>query len=182
MGVGPVPDQATEQVELELTALVQRVLRGSLLQDGSGRTLERPAYAVLARLHDDGSMRLSALATLLELDPSTVSRHVQGLVEAGLAERRPDPGDRRATRVELTERGRERLLATRRHRRDFLHRILEAWPAADRADFAALLARFNTDVRSALPGPPGTPAADLSGGDPALADNTTSATTGGPRP
>jgi DNA-binding MarR family transcriptional regulator len=145
-------DEAAGRVERELTALIQRALRGPLLDDGTGRLLERPAYAVLARLHDDGPMRLAALATLLGLDPSTVSRQVQGLTEAGMISRQADPDDRRAARLELTQAGRARLLATRDHRSRFLHGLLEAWPAEDREVFADLLERFNADVAAALAG------------------------------
>lgn len=142
-------DEAAGRVERELTVLIQRSLRGPLLDDGTGRLLERPAYAVLARLHDDGAMRLAPLATLLGLDPSTVSRQVQGLAEAGLVTRQADPDDRRAARVALTEAGRARLLATRDSRSRLLHGLLAAWPAADREAFADLLERFNVDVASA---------------------------------
>lgn len=143
-------DEATERVERELTTLIQRALRGPLLDDGTGRTLERPAYAVLARLHDDGPMRMASLATLVGLDPSTVSRHVQSLTEAGLVRRSTDPQDRRAALVGLTDDGRERLLATRRHRRGFLYRLLDGWPADDRERFAVLLERFNAEAAAAL--------------------------------
>ena len=142
-------DEATERVERELTALVQRALRGPLLDDGTGRTLDRAAYAVLARLHDDGAMRLTALATLLGLDTSTVSRQVQTLTEAGLVERRPDPRDRRAAQVELSAEGRRRLLGAREHRRAFLARLLGAWPEDDRRVLADLLERLNADVAAA---------------------------------
>jgi DNA-binding MarR family transcriptional regulator len=154
-------DEAAARVERELTALIQRALRGPLLDDGTGRLLERPAYAVLARLHDDGPMRLAALATLLGLDPSTVSRQVQGLTEAGMTSRQADPDDRRAARLELTEAGRARLLTTRDHRSRLLHGLLEAWPADDREAFADLLERFNADVAAALAGgrPTAAPAA-----------------------
>lgn len=145
-------DEAAERVERELTALVQRALRGPLLDAGAAQQLERPAYAVLARLHDDGPMRLATLATLLGLDPSTVSRQVQSLAEAALVSREADPDDRRAARVVLTEAGRARLLATRERRRRLLHDLLAAWPAHDRAAFAALLERFNADVGAALAG------------------------------
>lgn len=147
-------DEAADRVERELTTLVQRALRGPLLDDGTGRLLERPAYAVLARLHDDGAMRLAALAVLLGLDPSTVSRQVQGLTEAGMIGRQADPDDRRAARLELTEAGRARLLATRESRSRLLHGLLAVWPAEDREAFAALLERFNADVVAALAGRP----------------------------
>jgi len=48
---------------------------------------------------------LTSLATALELDISTLSRTVDGLVRAGLVERSDDVSDRRALRLSLTAAG-----------------------------------------------------------------------------
>ena len=43
------------------------------------------------------------LAELLEVEPITLCRMIDRLEEAGLVERRRDPGDRRAWQIYLTE-------------------------------------------------------------------------------
>jgi MarR family transcriptional regulator for hemolysin len=43
------------------------------------------------------------LADLLEIRPMTLVRHIDGMQDAGWIERRPDPADRRARRLFLTE-------------------------------------------------------------------------------
>jgi MarR family transcriptional regulator, transcriptional regulator for hemolysin len=49
------------------------------------------------------------LAERMMIEPPTLVRHLDKLVEEGLVERRRDEHDRRITRVSLTEPGRQRL-------------------------------------------------------------------------
>ena len=55
------------------------------------------------------AISLSGLAAALDLDPSTLSRTVDGLVRAGFVERAEDPADRRSLRLTLTEAGRAKV-------------------------------------------------------------------------
>lgn len=68
---------------------------------------------LLGLLDAAGEQRLGMLAAPLDIDASVVSRRVAALEDAGLVARRPDPEDRRAHLVALTERGRAMLLAHR---------------------------------------------------------------------
>ncbi len=52
-----------------------------------------------------GEISLNQLAELLNLDNSTMSRTVNNLVNQGLAERMPDPEDRRYLQIRLTAEG-----------------------------------------------------------------------------
>ncbi|MFI8460274.1 MarR family winged helix-turn-helix transcriptional regulator [Kitasatospora sp. NPDC085464] len=54
----------------------------------------------------DRAMRLSDLADKLHIAPRSATTVVDALEEAGLVERSPDPADRRAVRILLTEAGR----------------------------------------------------------------------------
>lgn len=56
-----------------------------------------------------------ALADLLEVQPITLLRQIDRLAEAGLIERRPNPHDRRAQCLHLTERARPVLADLWRH-------------------------------------------------------------------
>jgi DNA-binding MarR family transcriptional regulator len=64
-------------------------------------------WHVLGRLHNQGP-RLSpgALAKGLELSSGAMTNRLDGLEQAGLVRRLPDPDDRRALLVELTDEGR----------------------------------------------------------------------------
>lgn len=52
---------------------------------------------------------VSLLSTALKVSPSFITQMANGLVEAGLADRSPDPDDRRAVRLRVTPRGDEVL-------------------------------------------------------------------------
>lgn len=62
------------------------------------------ALEILTRL---GAVSLNTLATELFVDKSTASRIVGCLEERGYVRRTPDPEDRRALRLELSDTGRE---------------------------------------------------------------------------
>ena len=49
------------------------------------------------------------LAALMRIEPPTLVRHLDKLVEEGLVERHPDPVDRRVVRVVVTPNGHKRL-------------------------------------------------------------------------
>lgn len=54
-------------------------------------------------------LSLSRLAAALDLDASTLSRTVEGLVKAGLVERTVDAADRRSVRLTLAQAGRDKV-------------------------------------------------------------------------
>jgi DNA-binding MarR family transcriptional regulator len=60
----------------------------------------------LGVLMHHGVMRLSELSDHLRIAPRSTTEVVDGLQEQGLVERQPDPNDRRATLVALTDKGR----------------------------------------------------------------------------
>src|SRR5215831_2300858 len=64
--------------------------------------MTRAKWAVLARLDRFEGLKQTELAEMLDLQPITVTRLLDGLAENGLIERRPDPDDRRAKRLFLT--------------------------------------------------------------------------------
>jgi DNA-binding MarR family transcriptional regulator len=70
-------------------------------------------YQVLVYLSEapDQSLRMCDLATRLQLSPSGLTRRLDGLVNAGLVERRGSETDRRVMLAALTPAGREHLEA-----------------------------------------------------------------------
>jgi MarR family transcriptional regulator for hemolysin len=63
----------------------------------------RAQWKVLFRLTRFPGLRQVELAEMLDVEPITLSRIVDRLEEAGLVERAPDPADRRAWRLQVTE-------------------------------------------------------------------------------
>ena len=119
-----------------------------LRQPVTGDTLESGNFWLLKNLHTHGSMRVTDLAGCANLDTSTVSRHVAQLQRAGLLERTPDPDDRRAQRVELTQMGEDELRRAYERRRTLLREGMADWAPADIKQLGDLLARFVTNIEA----------------------------------
>ena len=139
-------DTANKQIEQQMTTLLRRVQRIHLTTSDAEINLERSAYGIMCKLADEGPQRLGALATAFGLDPSTITRQVQALEEIGLAARKTDPSDRRASILDLTDSGREVLDSTRDRRRAKLQQALAEWPESDLTDFGRLLKEFNASL------------------------------------
>jgi MarR family transcriptional regulator, transcriptional regulator for hemolysin len=80
-----------------------RALRRVFDQRAATVGVTRPQWRVLARLKREPGLRQVELAERLDMEPITLCRIVDRLEEAGLVERQADPADRRAWRLELTE-------------------------------------------------------------------------------
>jgi MarR family transcriptional regulator, transcriptional regulator for hemolysin len=81
---------------------VARLLRTYADQKAANFGLTRAKWAVLARLDRFEGLKQNELAEMLDLQPISLTRLLDGLSENGLIERRPDPNDRRAKRLFLT--------------------------------------------------------------------------------
>lgn len=85
-----------------MVADVTRLIRRSFDERARGIGVTRPQWRVLSVLLRNEGINQGGLADLLEVEPITLCRMVDRLQEADLAERRPDPADRRAWRLYLT--------------------------------------------------------------------------------
>ena len=92
-----------------ITQLVEssRFLRNYIDQRAKGRGTTRAQWIVLFRLRDQEGLSQVDLADVLELQPISLVRLLDRLVEHGLVERKHDPRDRRANRLFLTSAGRQ---------------------------------------------------------------------------
>jgi DNA-binding MarR family transcriptional regulator len=84
-----------------------RLLRNYIDNRAKSRGTTRAQWIVLFRLREQEGLSQVDLADVLELQPISLVRLLDRLVEHGLLERRPDPRDRRANRLFLTEAGRQ---------------------------------------------------------------------------
>jgi MarR family transcriptional regulator for hemolysin len=83
-----------------------RLLRNYIDQRAKSRGTTRAQWIVLFRLREQEGLSQVDLADVLELQPISLVRLLDRLVEHGLLERRNDPRDRRANRLFLTPAGR----------------------------------------------------------------------------
>jgi DNA-binding MarR family transcriptional regulator len=84
-----------------------RLLRNYIDNRAKVRGTTRAQWIVLSRLRQQEGLSQVDLADVLELQPISLVRLLDRLVEHGLLERRPDPRDRRANRLFLTRTGRQ---------------------------------------------------------------------------
>jgi DNA-binding MarR family transcriptional regulator len=84
-----------------------RLLRNYIDHRAKDRGTTRAQWIVLFRLRQQEGLSQVDLADVLELQPISLVRLLDRLVEHGLLERRHDPKDRRANRLFLTASGRQ---------------------------------------------------------------------------
>jgi DNA-binding MarR family transcriptional regulator len=133
-----------------LAAFANVVRTTRRLETTSGTTGDVPSsvIAVLGLLSDHGELRLGALAGMLGVDTSVVSRTVAVAVQRGLVLRGPDPRDGRACLLSLTERGVECLAERRNQQLRLLSSVIDTWePGSAEALLAGL-----TRLRDGLAG------------------------------
>ena len=113
-GLGPSASQGFPGMSLDLkrqliAQLIEssRLLRNYIDHRAKTRGTTRAQWIVLFRLRAQEGLSQVDLADVLELQPISLVRLLDRLVEHGLLERRHDPKDRRTNRLFLTERGRE---------------------------------------------------------------------------
>jgi DNA-binding MarR family transcriptional regulator len=141
----PSPTE-TAQILDGLSALTRELTRASGGPD-DGPPMTSTQRLALFETAVRGPVRLSELAERMGITAPTASRAVDGLVELGLLERRPDPDDRRAVRIDLTRPGRKRVEERQSRAAAALEPIVAALSAQDRAQLAALLTRLADALR-----------------------------------
>ncbi|MFI5688776.1 MarR family winged helix-turn-helix transcriptional regulator [Streptomyces sp. NPDC051636] len=123
---------------LRLTRRVHRIQKRHLEQRDLGIT---PAQSRLLRTlaHYGSPPRMADLAERLEVVPRAVTTLVDGLEASGRVRRVPDPTNRRVTRIELTDEGRETLGELRGARRAAAKEILAPLTEEQREVLGGLL-------------------------------------------
>jgi DNA-binding MarR family transcriptional regulator len=147
--IQPMSDAKTSeisQLETEL-AVLARTLEGMSRRSEIHRDLDRASYLIARTLDAEGPMSVSALADRLGVDATTITRQVARMEAGGLVARRTDDLDRRVRVADLTGRGRRKMADVRGRRESRIRSLVNAWPAADRRQFARLLGEFNEALR-----------------------------------
>jgi DNA-binding MarR family transcriptional regulator len=142
-----VDDETLRSLEHEMGVLVRRLRR--VIAERAKMVhpdLSPVAYSMLVALHDSGPRRASDLVGQFAIDKGAVSRQVQALLELGMIARTPDPEDRRAATLAITEEGQRRLKDIVRSRREELRERLAGWETEDLNDFVAALGRYNASL------------------------------------
>lgn len=85
---------------------VQRLMRRRFEQRASGFGLSSAQWRLLACVSKEEGVAQARLAEMLDIEPISVSRHVDRMEEAGWIERRHDPSDRRVRTLHPTQKAR----------------------------------------------------------------------------
>jgi DNA-binding MarR family transcriptional regulator len=93
-------------------------------------------------LSHHGPLRLSGLSDHLRIAARSTTEVADALESRGLVRRRPDPRDRRATLVELTEHGESVLEAIRAARGSETERVFGRLSETDQAHLARILRKL----------------------------------------
>jgi DNA-binding MarR family transcriptional regulator len=109
---------------------------------------------LLLEVEEGGESSVGELAASLELDGSTLSRTVDGLVRSGLLERREDPDNRRRQLVRLSSAGKAKADSINLSCDEYYRRLLAGLPAAEVAALGAALPKFAEAMRSLRLGSP----------------------------
>jgi DNA-binding MarR family transcriptional regulator len=118
---------------------VARQLRGTSQATLAPWEITPAQLRALRALGHHGTQRMSELSDHLHIAARSTTEVVDALESRGLVERRPDPGDRRATLAELTELGASVLSAIRAARGSEAERVFNRLSAADQAHLARIL-------------------------------------------
>ncbi len=120
----------------------------------------RARTKVLRRLCEQGPTRQSVLAADFAQSPHSITDIVDGLERLGLAERRPDPVDRRAKLVAITDAGQTALDVANATWQRLLTEIFGSLTQADRETLLRLLGSLDEAAERliAAPAAPGVPA------------------------
>jgi DNA-binding MarR family transcriptional regulator len=108
-------EEDVREIATRAHAAAIRLLRMLRREDDSSG-LSAPRLSALSVLVFAGPMSLADFAAAEQVRPPTMSRIVDGLVEAGLVTRETAPGDRRSVRIAATHEGRKVMEAGRERR------------------------------------------------------------------
>lgn len=105
-------------------------------------TVTAAQFRLMVVLHTGGPMKLTAIADILGVNPSTATRMVDRMVAAGLVSREANPASRRELIVDLTPTGREEVREVMRRRRALIRQIVRRMPPTTQRGLVRALNAF----------------------------------------
>ena len=135
-------DPASDESLSEAFWAVARRLREKSAETLAPWAISPAHLRALRALSKGGAMRLSELSGQLQIAPRSATEVVDALESRDLVRRRADPGDRRATLVEVTGHGAGVLAEIRAARGTEAGRVFGRLPPDDRAELARILGQL----------------------------------------
>jgi DNA-binding MarR family transcriptional regulator len=142
------PGPTASEVVMTLIATshrIQRVFNTRLSRQKGAVKLSGPRLRLLMAVEEVGRLRMGNLAEDLGITARTVTTLVDALEREGLLARLPDPTDRRATLLELTDTARTQFEQVRRLQMDLGEELLAPLDREQRRQLLDLLSRLNKE-------------------------------------
>jgi DNA-binding MarR family transcriptional regulator len=137
----------TETILDELGRLLRQLTRLAGGADGDGPPMTASQRIALVELGAEGPQRVNDLAHRMGTSAATASRAVDALEALGLVTRSPEPGDRRALRIELTTTGRTLLDGRLARAAEAFEPAASELSASERRELLGLLERMTAALR-----------------------------------
>lgn len=147
------------QIDLALSQIIRALTREDMgvSADPDAPTITTTGGWILFHLAETGAQRPGLLAEWQSVDKSTMTMQLRRLTKDGLVERLPDPGDRRAVLMQITDAGRQALEIHRKRGRTLLASRLAEWSDEELEDLASALKKL---AKSLQKGEADTPVSD----------------------
>ena len=139
-------DPDAEETLSEAFGAVARQLREISQEALAAWDITPSQLRALRVLGHHGTKRLSELSDRLHIAPRSATEVVDALESRHLVQRRPDPADRRATLVELTEQGTALLADIRAARGSEAERAFDRLTPEDRDHLTRILRHLRTTL------------------------------------
>lgn len=127
---------------IRMAHLIERFANGRLPALGVPAGLSMARVRLLMTLHNAGRMRMSDLAWELGVTSRTITTMVDALEDDGLLSRHPDPSDRRAILLALTDAGEAQLEIIHRALSEIGGLVLAPLSERERVTLDAMLTRL----------------------------------------
>lgn len=125
---------------------VSRLMRRRFDERARAIGVTRAQWRTLTTLSRHEGINQGGLAELLEVEPITLCRMIDRLAEAGLVERRPDPGDRRAWLIFLTDKARPLIAQLRALADGMMELALGGVDETERASVFEIIGRIRNNL------------------------------------
>ena len=129
---------------------IGRLIHKVFEQRASALGYSRPQWRILAYLGNNPGMMQAQLAERMEIEPITLSRHLDRMETEGVLERRGDPRDRRVKRLFLTEKADKQLVELRAVRDDIVNAIMVEIPEKEVEHLRTILSGVRRNLMEKL--------------------------------
>lgn len=126
------PAQFNQAIRSWMDVFMSRSMRGwGLFAKSTG--LSMPQFSILMQLHHKGACGVSDISERFDITNAAASQLVEKLVQGGFIKREEDPIDRRAKRLNLTDKGRKLIQQGIEQRYGWMEELADRLTAEERA-------------------------------------------------